>query len=311
MDEEVYRNSSIDRRRLKALARRSDAAGMVHLSGHLTALAASATAVVLAEHWALFAAALLVHGAILTFLFAPLHECIHRTAFERRWLNDVIARLCGFLLLLPADYFRGFHFQHHRFTQDPQRDPELQRPAIDTLAGYLWQTSGLPYWRERVVTLARHCLGRVEEDFIVERARPAITAEARGHAAAYLALLAGSFAFGSTFLLELWVLPALLGQPLLRLFLLAEHCGCPATPDMLVNSRTTETARPLEWLCWNMNRHSAHHAYPALPFHVLRQADALLKNQPMTRADGYLATHRDLIAALRQNQASLKPSIKA
>ncbi len=311
MDEEVYRNCSIDRRRLKALAQRSDAAGMIHLSGHLIALAASGTAVMLAGHWAVFAAAVLGHGAILIFLFAPLHECIHRTAFKRRWLNDLVARLCGFLLLLPADYFRGFHFQHHRCTQDPQRDPELKGSAIDTLAAYMWQISGLPYWRERVVTIARHCLGRVEEDFIVERARPAITAEARGHAAAYLALLAGSFAFQSTLLLGLWLLPALLGQPLLRLFLLAEHGGCPATPDMLVNSRTTETAKPVEWLCWNMNRHSAHHAYPALPFHALPQADALLESQPMTRADGYLAVHHDLIAALRRNQASLEPSTKA
>ena len=123
------------------------------------------------------------------------------------------------------------------------------------------------------------------------------------------ALLGGSLGLGSTLLLDLWVLPALLGQPFLRLFLLAEHSGCPQTDDMLVNSRTTQTSKPLQWLCWNMNRHSAHHAYPALPFHALPAADRLLADQTKTRANGYLAVHREILAGLRRNPADVSPLI--
>ena len=115
-------------------------------------------------------------------------------------------------------------------------------------------------------TLLRHAGGRVDEGFVPPRQRPAIVREARWHCGLYGALLAGSLWAQSPLLLVLWVLPMVLGQPLLRLFLLAEHSGCPQTADMLQNSRTTETHRALRWLCWNMNRHSAHHAYPALPF---------------------------------------------
>ena len=41
-----------------------------------------------------------------------------------------VARACGLLLVLPADYFRAFHLRHHRFTQDPARDPELAPPPL-------------------------------------------------------------------------------------------------------------------------------------------------------------------------------------
>ena len=84
MEDEVYQNANVDRRKLKALAGRSDAKGMVHLVGHLTALAISGIAILTAGSGIFLAVAVVVHGAFLTFLFAPLHECIHRTAFRSR-----------------------------------------------------------------------------------------------------------------------------------------------------------------------------------------------------------------------------------
>lgn len=302
MQEEVYRNPTIDKRALKALSQRSDAKGLMQLCGHLALLTFTTAAVLLAAHPFVYGPALLAQGIALTFLFAPLHECIHRTAFENRRLNDLVARVCGFLLLLPADYFRAFHFQHHRYTQNPAQDPELAGPPITSLAAYLTHLSGLSYWRERVSAMVRHALGDADEDFVPARQRARIIGEARWHLAAYGALLVGSLTAGSTLLLSLWLLPALLGQPFLRAFLLAEHSGCPQTEDMLVNSRTTETNAAVRWLCWNMNRHSAHHAFPALPFHALPDADAVLGGQVVTRSRGYLTVQRDILAALRNRR---------
>lgn len=302
MEEEVYRNPTIDKRALKALSQRSDAKGSIQLCGHLVLLAFTTAAVLFAAHPVIYGPALLAQGIALIFLFAPLHECIHRTAFENRRLNDLVARACGFLLLLPADYFRAFHFQHHRHTQNPAQDPELAGPAITSLTAYLTHLSGLPYWRERIATMVRHALGAADEDFIPARQKARIISEARWHLTAYGALLVGSLGAGSTLLVSLWVAPALLGQPFLRAFLLAEHSGCPQTDNMLVNSRTTETNVALRWLCWNMNGHSAHHAFPALPFHALPDADALLGGEVVTRSRGYLAVQRDILAALRSRR---------
>lgn len=283
---------------LKALAARSDRKGLERLSGHLALLAATGALVLWSRgSWAA-APALLAHGIVLIFLFAPLHETIHRTAFRSRALNDAVARAAGFLLLLPADYFRAFHLQHHRHTQDRARDPELAGPLLAGRAGYLWHVTGLPYWRERLATTCRHALGRVGEDFVAERRRPAIVREARLHLAGYALAIAASLAAGSTLALWLWVLPALLGQPFLRLYLLAEHSGCPEVGDMLANSRTTLTGPPLRALCWNMNLHTAHHTHPALPFHALPAADRLLAPRMAVRSRGYIRVQRELWSAL-------------
>jgi fatty acid desaturase len=279
---------------LKVLSAPSDAKGLRQLAGHLALLTLTSALVLWNRGSVWMFPALLAQGIVLVFLFAPLHETIHRTAFRSRRLNDMVAALCGFLLLLPAGYFRAFHLQHHRFTQDQARDPELSGPPLATRSAYLLQICGLPYWAERLTSTWRHALGRTPEPYITARLRPAIVREARLHLAAYgLAAGAGLLAGGGVLLL-LWVVPALLGQPVLRLYLLAEHTGCPPLRDMLANSRTTLTNPVLSTLCWHMNLHTAHHAYPGLPFHALPAADRLLAPHIVVRAAGYIPVQREI-----------------
>lgn len=288
------RRAALDTQTLKALSAPSNAKGLRQLAAHLALLALTSTLVLWSRGSSWILPALLAQGLVLVFLFAPLHETIHRTAFRSRRLNDGVAPLCGFLLLLPAGYFRAFHLQHHRFTQDPARDPELAGPPLATRRAYLLQVSGLPYWAERLATTWRHALGRTPEPYITARLRPAIVREARLHLAAYGLTAGAGLLAGGDVLLLLWVVPALLGQPVLRLYLLAEHTGCPPVRDMLANSRTTLTPAPLAALSWHMNLHTAHHAYPGLPFHALPAADRLLAPQMAVRAAGYIAVQREI-----------------
>jgi fatty acid desaturase len=283
---------------VRALAVRADGPGLWQLGAHLAVLVTTGGLILAARGALWLAPALLLHGIVLVFLFAPLHEAVHRTAFRSRRLNDVVAWACGAVLLLPPEYFRAFHFTHHRHTQDPARDPELLTPKPSTLRAYLWHGSGVPYWRERVATTIRHALGRVDAPYIAPGVRPKIAREARALLALYGSLAAGSFAAGSPVLLWLWVVPALLGQPFLRLYLLAEHTGCPLVPDMLANSRTTRSLAVIRRLAWNMPYHAEHHAFPALPFHALPAAHALLEARIAVQAPGYVAAHRAILAGL-------------
>ena len=247
---------------------------------------------------------LVVHGVVLIFLFAPLHESVHRTAFQSRALNDTVAWVCGAVMLLPPVYFRAFHFTHHRHTQDPARDPELALLQPDDLGRYLLRVTGLPYWRERIATLLRHALtGRIAQSFVTARLQPAVVREARLLLLSYAGIAAASIAFQSWAALLYWVVPAVLGQPALRLYLLAEHTGCPFVPDMLENSRTTRSNRLVRRLTWNMPYHAEHHAYPALPFHALPAAHGLLANRIAVQASGYGAAHRDILAQIRNRAA--------
>lgn len=293
----------IGKAELKQLSERSDAPGLLQLVAHLTVLAATGAAIAQGMGTILVWPAMLAHGIVLAFLFAPLHETIHRTAFHSRFLNDAAAFVIGVLQVLPRDYFRAFHFAHHRFTQEAANDPELASPKPATTLQFLWCVSGLPYWISGFRGLILHACGIAREPFYgTGRVRRAVILEARIVLAIYCVALAGSLAAGSALLLWYWVIPALLGQPFLRLYLLAEHSACPRSADMLENSRTTYTNALVRFLAWNMPYHAEHHAWPSIPFHALPQANALIRDRLRTTAQGYAAATREIWNAMRKGR---------
>ena len=281
---------------LKALSRRSDRRGLVQFGWHLLLIGGTTALVVLAGGGPWLVPALLVQGIAVVFLFCAAHEAIHRTAFRTRALNDAVAWIAGLAILLPPAHFRAFHLAHHRHTQDPARDPELTEPRPDSLGAYLLHLTGLAYWRGQIAALLRHASGRVEEAYVTRQERHKVVREARLFLGIYAGVAGLSFWAVSTLALTFWLVPVLLGQPVLRAFLLAEHHGCPDSRDMMLNSRTTESNTVLRRLAWNMPFHGAHHAYPALPFFALPAAQEILSARPWTRASGYLAFHRQLVA---------------
>ena len=300
MDFNAVPIARLERETVWRLSQRSDARGALQLGFHFGLLAATGLAVWASRGHAWLIAALVLHGIVLSFLFCALHECIHRTAFASRSLNDAVAWVCGALLLLPPNYFRLFHFAHHRHTQNPARDPELASPPPATLGAYLWRVSGLPYWRERLQTTSRHALtGRVTEPFVPAADAARVVREARVLWGCYLAIAVVSVYLQRADVLLYWIFPALLGQPFLRLFLLAEHTGCAFNDDMLENTRTTYTNSALLLLTWRMPYHAEHHSFPSVPFHALPRVNALLPAQRRVTAPGYLALHRALLPQLR------------
>jgi len=305
--DDVMAPGGLDRETLRRLSRRSDARGLLQLGIHLALLCATGLLVWASRGHSWLIAALVLHGIVLCFLFCALHESIHRTAFATGWLNDAVAWICGALLLLPPEYFRCFHFAHHRFTQDPERDPELAVPPPASLAAYLWRISGVPYWRDRLgVTLRHASTGRASEPFIAAAAAAHIVREARCLWAGYLLVAVVSVYLRSADALIYWVLPVLLGQPFLRVFLLSEHTGCALGDDMLTNTRTTYTHGAVRLLAWHMPYHAEHHRLPAVPFHALARLNALIGARARVTAPGYLALHCQLVRGFRAAGALAK-----
>ena len=274
-----------------ALTTRSDAAGLIHLAGHLGLIALLALGVMFTGPlWWLF---LLPLGIALVFLFCLLHEVSHDTVFATKALNAVAAWATGLVLFLPPLWFRYFHFAHHKHTHDPVHDPELATPKPESRLGYLWYLSGLPVWWSSAKTLLRNARGLCDDPFVPPRKCPAVGREARIMLGVYALVLAGSVAFGSTLLLWLWLVPVVLGQPFLRLYLLAEHTLCPHTGDMFENTRTTFTTRAVRFLAWNMPYHAEHHAFPTVPFHKLPDLHDLTARHLRSTAQGYSAFHAE------------------
>ncbi|MEM7507007.1 MAG: fatty acid desaturase [Pseudomonadota bacterium] len=276
----------------RALTRLSDGPGLVHLALHLGAILLGAALILHGWWWVMP-----LQGVLIVFLFTLLHETVHQTPFASRWLNVWVGRLCGVLLALPPEWFRHFHLAHHRFTNDPERDPELTEPKPATWRGYLAYLSGLPTWAGHVRTLFRNARGLCNDSFVPARALPRVRREARVFLALY-ALVAIAVVMGAHWIVQVWLLSALLGQPVLRLYLLAEHGRCPPVANMLENTRTTFTTWAVRKLAWNMPYHAEHHAYPTVPFHQLPAFHTHTRPHLKVVERGYHRFHRRVIRAL-------------
>lgn len=278
------------------LTAKSDAAGLAQLFAHWGAIAIIGSLIAAkVPFWPLL---MLPQGILIVFLFTLLHETVHRTAFETQWLNDAVARVCSLALALPADWFRYFHFAHHRFTQDPENDPELAFPKPETLRQYLVHVSGIPLWWGHLKTLYANAAGGSQESYVPPKGRPKVSAEARAMIVFYAVLILLAVYFQLSVLLYVWIIPALLGQPFLRLYLLAEHGRCPFVANMLENTRTTLTNWVVRKLAWNMPFHAEHHAYPGVPFHQLPQFHALIERYLKVVEPGYVSFHEKYLETL-------------
>jgi len=281
--------ASLTPEQCRALTGTSDLRGLAQLALHLGAIMLLGGLIIArVPFWPLM---MLPQGILLVFLFTLLHEASHATPFRSLWLNTAAAHLSGFVIVLPPRWFRYFHFAHHRFTQMPGKDPELAAPKPESWGQYLIHVSGIPVWLSQIRTLIRNAAGRCEDEFVPAGKRTVVRNEARVMIGLYLALFAGSLAIASPELLTVWLIPMALGQPLLRLYLLAEHGRCAYVANMLENSRTTLTNALVRQLAWNMPYHAEHHAYPAVPFHRLPDLHRLAATHLKVTETGYARFH--------------------
>jgi fatty acid desaturase len=291
---------------LKPLAVRSDAPAARHALGHFGAIALTAAGLwqTLGTVWAVPLAIAL--GYMLAFLFNALHEAAHQTAFRTRRYNYLLGHAAGLVIALPYGYYRAFHWDHHRYTQDPDKDPELAMPLPASRLGLLWYLSGLPTWRDRMRMLFVHgVLGRVTARWVPGDQRRSIVVEARCYLAVYAIVVAASIATRSLAALWLWVVPVMIGQLFLRPYLLAEHTGCARSANMLENTRTTYTNAVVRFFAWNMPYHVEHHAYPAVPFHLLPQLNALISEHITHSGRGYGGSTAAVLRHLRDRSQSV------
>lgn len=308
---EQHNIGRLSREVLRSLEQRSNVRGLTQLVIHAGLIAACGYGYL--RHGS--RACLVGQAFCGAFLFNALHECVHHTAFRTRWMNRVAGHTFGLLTLRPMNHYTFYHYNHHKFTGDPKRDPELQESFIDlrldSPVPYLAYLSGAPFWLDRVSTLLRHAVaGWVlprEQLFLTPSTRATMLAEARCYVAVYTAVVAAAVLDrGGAVrhaIIHGWVLPTLLAQPFLRFYLVAEHTGCPNTDDMLSNTRTTETFWWYRLLAWQMPFHAEHHAFPFVPFHRLAALHEALKASGLKAAQhctptgegGYFGVHVGIV----------------
>ena len=290
---------------LRELSVRSDLQGVLRAVSHYGVIAVVGTLIWLVSSryglaWAL--PLIVAQSYFVAFLFMVVHETAHKTAFRSRGLNLAFGHLSSFAVGLPYEYYCLFHWDHHRYTQDPARDPELLSvpiPRSDT--GLAFSYTGLRQVAFRMGLLLRHAFtGNARSPWIPESKRHVVLREARLYVAGYVVLLLASLALHTSILLWVWVVPVIVGQSFLRPYLYAEHTGCDRTRSAFQNTRTTYTAMFVKWFAWNMPYHVEHHAYPSIPFHALPKLNQIVADQIVYRGPGYIAVTRETWAWFRR-----------
>ena len=285
---------------LKRLYTRSDWAGLKQTAAHLALLVLGGAAILYTRGTWWVVLPLIAQAFFVNSLFGAMHESVHYGSFKTRWMADVLAFFSGAAILNNAGFYRHYHMAHHRYTQDPERDPELITSGTPrTWKNYLLRVSSIPFFVLRTRDILLFPFGfRGDVDYI----HPSGWAEARRWAryllAFYLLLLVGSIYFQTTAVLWVWLLPLAIGSPLLRLYLLTEHTLCPNSDDGFANTRTTVCNPVLRFLMWNLPFHAEHHLLPNIAFHNLPEAHQYLRPHLKYVARSYTQTHREIIGVL-------------
>lgn len=233
------------------------ALGLVAFGGWLTILAAAIAGALPAP----LAVALLTLAGYLT--FTPMHDASHASVGRARWLNELTGRLAGVPLMAPFRAFRFAHLEHHRNTNDAERDPDMWSGGRFRLTLPLrWMTQDLHYYAFYLRRLA----SRPRD----ERAETLLTLLALWGAAA----LAAASGHGHQVLLFV-VLPSRLAIGLLA----CSFDWLPHAPHAVrgaedrfratlnVRWSAERRGRFLTPLLLSQNYHLVHHLFPGVPFH--------------------------------------------
>jgi len=308
----IDRASAIDPKRLRALSERSDLRGWVQTGSHFAAIGVTGTLLWLLRSTAWAIPLFVVQGVLINYLYAGQHEFSHSTVFKSRRLNEAFGRLIGFIVLAPRDADQIQHFAHHRHTQIWRQDGELYRARF-TLATYLLRLVGLEYWWANISTIFVYASGRVNDAYVVGDDKGRVIREARWHLLGYAVIATGAVWARSPAPVLLWLAPMLALKIAHQLQNTIEHVGLPHSGDMFANTRSVRTNPVMRWLGWQMQYHTAHHAFPSVPCYQLKALHQALfverGIQPPTMT--YLGFQAAIIAALARKGEAEYPDDRA
>ncbi len=299
MDDAVAfgRDEVISRKKLLPFTRRTDWFGLVYLSVHLGTIAVTGWIVHLSLGTVWMIPAMFCHGIVVTFLYGPLHECSHGTAFRSRWLNETVFKFCNLVYISTPLWYRYKHANHHTYTQINGKDMEMVLPSPATFWQYVLQCTGITFWRRNLGALFRHAGGRTlpsDAAFFPKDQLARNYLEARINLAIYAAIAIVALAAESWAPLVYWLIPRVLAEPVMRSIRVVEHTGCEEGPDLRKNTRTTRMNPLLTFFFWNMPYHAEHHICPAVPFHKLPAFHREIGNH-LKQAPGILTVHWEVL----------------
>ena len=303
----------IDRRRLKSLARRSDLPGLAYLATWALAMALTGSLVWLALGTIWVWPAMFVFGVVMSVpSYSLSHETAHGTAFRTRRLNESVFWLTSLLYGEEPLHRRYTHTNHHTHTWHVGLDSQMPFDTPLDLRGWLYDISGLSLHRFQfrvLLQLSTRRYSPLMREVAPEAELPKMTRNARVFGLTYLGT-AAAIATGFTWPLWFYVLPRILGAPIMLMFNIIQHAELQEdSPSIVASTRTFRTNRMGRFLYLNMNNHVEHHLYPQVPFYSLPALHEAVADQTPPPDPGFWRTNLDLLRVVIRR--SLGRSTKA
>ena len=289
----------IDRRLLKDLSRRGNGPGLAYLAawGLLMLLTGALVWLTLGTAWVW--PAMFVHGVVLTVpTYSLSHETAHGTAFRSRRLNETVFWIASLLYGEEPLHRRYTHTNHHTYTWHVGLDSQMPFDTPLDFKGWIFDVSGLSVLRFQFRVLWQLSTKRYTKlmrEVSPEAELPKMTRNARIFSFVYLAV-AGLIAAGFAWPLWFYVLPRLIGGPIMLMFNIIQHAEMQEnSPSIIDSTRTFRTDFVGRFLYLNMNHHVEHHLYPQVPFFSLPALHEAVADQTPDPDPGFWRTNFDLL----------------
>ncbi|PWR25329.1 fatty acid desaturase [Zavarzinia aquatilis] len=224
---------------------------------------------------AFFAIAALTYAS-----YTPLHEAAHSNIQGRhagfRWVGEICGYLCAPMIMLPHSSHRLEHLDHHRHTNDPDKDPDFHISTMGSGIGTFllapWKLLFIHstyifrhHWHTRA-TFAAKCVYVAELVFGLGWRVAVLT---QVPLATGLPVIVGGYAVGAYFTIYWFAYRP--HWPYDKVGRYVDTCS------MIVPG----WAAPLYWILLGQSLHSIHHAFPRVPFYryygVFREAEAAMR----------------------------------
>ena len=227
-------------------------------------------------------AAILAYAALTYLSYTPLHEAahgnIHGRDDARKWLNDLCGYLVAPIISIPYSTHTVEHFTHHRYTNQPDKDPDYMVSGMRHGFGAFLITGIRFLWMQNTFLFRDYWANASRKERAIYWAEAAL---AIGWRVAVLAIaprasVAALLLFGY------------LGGAFFTAYWFAYRPHHPY--EDAARYRNTSSLivplwmKPLEWFWLGQNLHSIHHLFPRVPFyryHALHR-----RIEPAMRAHG-------------------------
>lgn len=214
--------------------------------------------------------------------FTPMHDAVHGAISRKyKWVNELCGYISSFMQLYAYKGFKYIHLKHHKYTNDPEKDPDYFSSHFHDYSVLLLPLQWMIQPERHIITYMKDIYGRGKRwpyiwitRHLADATEVAITMPPFWYYTYYYLGLSGN-GYGWQFLYY-WFIPLKLASCFLAFsFDYAPHRYHEITREEDIYKSThritgmfgTQNGWDLTILMLYQNYHICHHLYPSIPFY--------------------------------------------